>query len=74
LRVSLIISLLASITSYSLLVLPSELHAVTLVLGLVEFSLGIVGVIIGYTGLSRVKSIIAVLSASEMIGVIPLPV
>jgi len=74
LRISLIISLLASITSYSLLVLPSELYAITLVLGLVGFALGIVGVIIGYTGLSRVKSIIAVFSASERLGVIPLPV
>jgi hypothetical protein len=78
LRTSLLFRLLNMVMGLPFLTLPSWLVTVieqlSPLLSVLSFVLLIVGVILGYTGLSRVKSIIAAISVSEKPGAVPIPV
>jgi hypothetical protein len=78
LRTSLLFRLLNMVMGLPFLTLPSWLATVieqlSPLLSVLSFVLLIVGVILGYTGLSRVKSIIAAISVSEKPGAVPIPV
>jgi hypothetical protein len=78
LRTSLLFRLLNMVMGLPFLTLPSWLVTVieqlSPLLSVLSFVLLIVGVILGYTGLSRVKSIIVAISVSEKPGAVPIPV